>query len=1112
MPPKIQSKAAKSPTPSRPEFKPVADPAATIVFGNARFTLLTPFLVRLEWSATKTFEDRASFAFTHRLQPVPEHRVRRGKGEIVIETQGLTLTYRDTPKGFTAQTLSIALKTMEEKVLWTPGTKDKGNLRGTTRTLDMVSGAAPLEPGLLSRDGWSLYDDSGKIVFDGSDWPWAVHRADRKAIDWYFFGYGRNYRLALQDFMKVAGRIPLPPRYVFGSWWSRYWPYTDKEFQALVAEHDAHDVPLDVLVIDMDWHLPGWTGYTWDPQYFPNPDKFLQWCQKRGLRTTLNLHPADGVGKHEAQFTRMAQAMGLDPATVDRVPFDCTSRRYMDAYFDILHHPEEKRGVDFWWLDWQQGSVSGMEGLDPLPWLNYLHWTDMERNRERASRYRPLAMSRWGGLGNHRYPLGFSGDTYCNWESLAFQPYFTSTSANVGFIYWSHDIGGHQPGRCEPELYARWVQWGALNPVLRVHSTRNPEAERRIWTFPPDVYDSAKKAFHLRTSLVPYLYTAARLAHDEALALCRPLYHDWPELSAAYDATDEYMLGPDLLAAPVISPGNPRSRCALRTVWLPPGEWIDFYSGEVHSGPTTIERLVPLDEIPLYVRAGAILPMTSSRRAEDVAPAAMQLHVWPGVRGTTRVYEDDGLSHGYLGKDFAWIPVSQHATELERVVTIGRIEGAWPGMPAARPYELHFRDIGAVASVLVDGEPLPRSRSAKGTGWSYDPATLTLRVRTAAVGARDSAEVRVLLAAPGADAVGAHRGAGVHSLAGVRGVRARVARIRTALGAAAPALLAQADQHTGDAAWLANAVDAILGCKAPAEAKFVSLAHLLGLNCDLRVKAARGAKKKGAAAAGVVDVEISARILRGFSGLEVEAKLLLPGGWKRTDKAMWRAAKLKPGAAARFVAGVQAPVNESRTSTLRAELEFRVAGRSLRIALDRTVLPSINCWHILGPFENPGGHELDLAYPPEKKIDLKAEYVGKGGRKIRWQKAVRTLADVKSLDSEFFIELNEYYGKHYENAVAYAFCWVHSPRAMDAVLALGSDDGCAAWVNGREVHRNPVGRAFNSRQDRVPIRLKKGANALLLKISQAGFTWSFAAHIESPDGETLQDVSAALEQ
>jgi hypothetical protein len=477
-------KPPRTKAPNLPEFKPLADPAATIVFGNARFTLLTPFLLRLEWSATRAFEDRASFAVTHRLQPVPEHRVKKKGGEIVIETQALTLKYRDTPKGFTPQTLSIAMKNVEGNVVWKPGMKDRGNLSGTTRTLDMVSGSAPLEQGILSRDGWSVYDDSGKIVFDNSDWPWAVHRADRKAIDWYFFGYGRNYRLALQDFMKVSGRIPLPPRYVFGSWWSRYWPYTDKEFEALVKEHEDHDVPLDVLVIDMDWHLDGWTGYTWDPRYFPDPSKFLKWCQKKGLRTTLNLHPADGVGKHEAQFTQMALAMGLDPNKVDRVPFDCTSRRLHGCIFRYIASSGGEARRRFLVARLAAGhrlqdGGTRSAALAQLPALDG-HGTEQgARGTLPPARDEPLGRARKSQvsagffrrhllqLGIARLPAVFHRDGRKRRLHLL-EPRHRRPSA----------------GALRAGTLCALVQWGAVNPVLRVHSTRNPSAERRIWTFP----------------------------------------------------------------------------------------------------------------------------------------------------------------------------------------------------------------------------------------------------------------------------------------------------------------------------------------------------------------------------------------------------------------------------------------------------------------------------------------------------------------------------------------------------------------------------------------------------------------------------------------------------
>ena len=171
--------------------------------------------------------------------------------------------------------------------------------------------------------------------------------------------------------------------------------------------------------------------------------------------------------------------MGIDPATQKYIPFDITDKKFAINYMNLLHHPLEAQGINFWWLDWQQEPTTKLPGVNPTWWLNYVHFTDQQREGKR-----PLLFHRWGGLGNHRYQIGFSGDTISIWDSLAFQPWFTGTAANVGYAYWSHDIGGHMPGAVDPEIYTRWIQFGALSPILRTHTTKNPDSERRIWAYP----------------------------------------------------------------------------------------------------------------------------------------------------------------------------------------------------------------------------------------------------------------------------------------------------------------------------------------------------------------------------------------------------------------------------------------------------------------------------------------------------------------------------------------------------------------------------------------------------------------------------------------------------
>ncbi|HNO73644.1 MAG TPA: glycoside hydrolase family 31 protein, partial [Accumulibacter sp.] len=496
----------------RVQLDPVADPKAVVAATRARFTVLTSRLLRLEFAADEHFEDRPSRTFWHRRQVVPCFEVLHDGEAVEIMTEHLHLRY-DPRLGLTAHGLLVTL--LESGLTWHYGDHDVGNLGGTTRTLDKTDGPIPLDPGLLSSGGWTVVDDSdAPLLEDG----WIAARDQRAGrIDLYFFGYGRDFTACLHDYRRLSGAVPLLPRWALGNWWSRYWPYRQDELLDLMRDFRAHELPLSVCVIDMDWHIThtgnasrGWTGYTWNQDLFPTPRALLADLHALGLKTALNLHPADGVWPHEAAYPVMARQLGGDPATGEPVVFDITDPAFTQAYFEILHHPLEAEGVDFWWMDWQQGRRTAYSDLDPLWWLNHLHFLDLGRNPARRS----FAFSRWGGLGSHRYPIGFSGDTVVSWHSLAFQVHFTATAANVAFGWWSHDIGGHMEGIEDAELYVRWLQFGVFSPILRLHSTQNPFHERRPWGWDAQTLALARSAMQLRHALIPYLYSIAWQEHQ----------------------------------------------------------------------------------------------------------------------------------------------------------------------------------------------------------------------------------------------------------------------------------------------------------------------------------------------------------------------------------------------------------------------------------------------------------------------------------------------------------------------------------------------------------------------------------------------------------------------
>ncbi len=731
---------------SAPGPEPKADENAVVLAGNARFTVLTPQLIRMEWSEDGIFEDRATLTFVNRRTDVPQFRVSRSKSKIVIKTSALTLTYKITGR-FTEDNLKTEFLMNGKKVIWHPGLADTLNLLGTTRTLDRCSGSnlkEPMEPGILSRAGWSVVDDSMNHIFVPveSHWKnWVEVRPEGERQDLYLFAYGHDYKKALADYSEIAGRSPMPPKYTFGYWWSRYWQYSDNEFRDLVSRLRSIDIPIDVLIVDMDWHETwglrksdspkdrygqriGWTGYTWQKELFPSPENFLKWTEKENLKVALNLHPASGIEPFEAPYSEFVKEYGWNEEGTG-VPFRMSEQKWADTYFKVVLDPMSDAGVDFWWLDWQQWKKSKyVPGLSNTFWLNH---TFFEHSKERDPAVRPFIYHRWGGLGSHRYQLAFSGDTYATWETLAFLPWFTATSSNVNYGYWGHDIGGHMfhnnVTATDPELYTRWLQYGVFTPIFKTHSTKDGRIVRYPWAF-PDYMFVMRDAIRLRYTLAPYIYNASRENYDTGVGMCRPMYYDYPEEEIAYDVKEQFMFGDDILATAVVHPVDSVTGLASRSIWFPEGKWYDFATGMMYGGSTEAELSYSIAENPFYAKAGSIIPMNPAnvknlQRQCDT----LVLTFVPGDDGKLVLYEDDGISQDYM-EGGAWTHIYKETVANTVKITIEAREGNYAGAPASRSYELRLPAMFPPVSVRCGEKVIPYSRFGGSNCWTYDSYTL----------------------------------------------------------------------------------------------------------------------------------------------------------------------------------------------------------------------------------------------------------------------------------------------------------------------------------------------------------------------------------------------------
>lgn len=773
-------------------FYPKADEDAVVVCGNARFTILTPQLVRMEWAEDGVFEDRATLGIVNRKLPVPEYKTRRSGKGVTITTSALTLNYTG-PGKFDQNNLKVSFKMTGPvdkkgrattiKKIWQPGADDSGNLLGTCRTLDRFDATTvfphggitydPYDKGVVSRDGWAIVDESTRhvLVPTDSDWKyWVDSRPEGDRIDWYIFAYGHEYTKALGDFTKVAGRIPLPPKYALGYWWCRYWLYSDAELVDLADHFDSYSIPADVFIIDMDWHetwglskkivkdpsgeRAGWTGYTWKKELFPSPENLLEELHRRNLKTSLNLHPASGIQTYEEPYGRFVKDYLSRTNDYDGpkdykdaegnpvyVPFRIDQQEWADAYFNSVIHPMEKQGVDFWWLDWQQFRNSRYtKNLSNTFWLNYTFWNDIARRSADSGKDapRPMIYHRWGGIGSHRYQVGFSGDTFATWKVLGYLPYFTATASNVGYAWWGHDIGGHMQPKgvheTDPELYTRWLQEGVFTPIFKTHSTKDFSMEKRFWVF-PDHFDAMREAIRLRYDLSPYIYTAARESYDNGTGLCRPLYYAWPENENSYTRTEEFMFGDDILATVVCQPVDKTTGLAGRSMWFPEGsDWFEMSTGHLYKGGTEAELEFTIEENPWFVRAGAIIPLAGKKiRSLQENSNEIRLLVAPGAsEGKATLYEDDGKTQAYAS-DYATTAIRQQSTADGIRISIDSRKGSYKGMNPTRRISIELPGVSAPTEVYVNGEAVPYDRFAgmqpeDSAVWGYTGEGLTATV------------------------------------------------------------------------------------------------------------------------------------------------------------------------------------------------------------------------------------------------------------------------------------------------------------------------------------------------------------------------------------------------
>jgi hypothetical protein len=1101
-----------------------ADPSSPVVDGNARFTVITPTLIRMEYSSDGRFIDRRSYFAWERDVTPPQSVVKRIAGTLSITTSRMKLTWKGGTDGFDAGNLSIAFKANDgEWQTWHPGDQQRGNLGGTLASLDGANGAEPLPDGVVSRDGWFLYRDDTFLVSNGAH-LWMQPRPKDEIDDWYFFGYGLGgYHTALKDLTTISGRIPIPPRFMLGSWRSRYYSYTQDQFQQLALDYDAGRFPLDVLVMDMGWHTtPHWGSLDWNRQLIPNPTALLQWLHAHQLHVTVNWHPNGGVGPWYGQYDAFCQAMGIDPAKQEVIPFEDTSEKFMRNYYKLLMDPLEKQGVDFWWLD---GGVH-------LGWDNALDFWDIERP---GTGRRGASFSRWGGWGDQRYPVWFSGDTSALWRTLRFEVPFTATAGNVGADYWSNDISGFRLKIPSSELFARWVEFGALSPVFRTHGENEFGNYRIPWDYGKQAEAAARRAYDLRDELFPYIYSSAYLTWKTSLPLARPVYLDFPKDQQAYTHSEEYEFGPNLLVAPIVTHGMGHAWLGATDMWFPGGTWWNLLTGERVNEPGDQTVLAAASGIPVYVRGGVPLPMqkvTLRMAASRLNPLVVR--VYPGPDGGFTMYEDDGATPAYLHGAYALTPLRSEDRGGQGVnITIGPTTGSYTGQPAARQIVVQLPVTAHPANVTADGRQVPESSSAL-PGYTYNPAAATTEVRLPEEPIRKPVTVAVTFL--GSELVRAQIPGIINRIAVVRRALAGAGQMRVEWKFALEAeqfhlqtLLSQAEQELGPA----NSRQVRAGLLSADKEQADIQSELEGYK-DEQARGAAFALADAYVGAGVrlrkagegliardeprdyrtygrpndingYSVGVLLRVLTS-TGSSANSLAVHVSGLADTSFALPEGKQMAfiflP-----FMKATRNPIYHLRgtaTLTLHAGGSLRVLNRDMD--LRRELLDD---WTLAGPFDR--GKTPEIGGQPVTAATLRHSYTGKDGKLVSWVTWRAATHDQTYERGSDYLETMKRWIDLYtiyptDNAAALAVTWVEAPRAVSAKLRVRHNAGIAVWVDQRAVMESEGAKGVMDLTDPPPdvldVGLQKGWNEILVRTEDVTEDWGFSLKLELPPGVT----------
>jgi len=723
----------------------------TMQAGTLKVQVCTDSIIRVRYAATSEFSSRPEYVVVKNKWPESKWEMQSTNDAVTVTTSRLAVTVARKDGSITYHDLAgkqlvqeASRKLTPEKVngedtyraesfisiygsheaLYGLGQHQAGvwNYRGESVDISQDNSNISV-PLLLSSNGYGIFWNNDSRSRFNNRFANYLYISSEVAdnIDYYFF-YGPDFDRIIAAYRELTGQAPLFGKWAYGFWQCKNRYKSQEEILAIAAKYRQLHIPADNIV--QDWFWWNRKGEHVFNKNYPDPKAMVDQLHRANFHLMISVWPFFEPGS--AVYDQMEKrGWFVDKFKFAKPPYHTSGMAVYDAtdpearkyYWQLMDQALFKIGIDAWWLDTTEPETEGQEenillghklaigsgdryvNIFPLMTTGAVY----DGQRGASDKKRVFILSRSAFAGDQRYAVtAWSGDINSDFLTFRRQIPAGLNFALSGIPYWTTDIGGFVSG--DPgdpayrELFVRWFQFGTFNPILRVHGTRKTD-QNELWSYGPEAQKILVNFDRLRYRLLPYIYSLAWKTTSEGYTLMRPLVMDFRSDVQAQNTGDQFMFGPAFLVNPVTEPS-----ATTRRLYLPPSKWYDFWTGSALAGERSLDADAPLDRLPLYVRAGSILPLGPDEEwSTEKLADPIELRIYRGADGDFTLYEDENDNYNYEKSIYATIPF--HWDDARHRLTIGDRKGQFPGMPESRTFRVVLVDANHGAGISPVPQP-----------------------------------------------------------------------------------------------------------------------------------------------------------------------------------------------------------------------------------------------------------------------------------------------------------------------------------------------------------------------------------------------------------------------